>query len=220
MDLLKKVVERIQRSSISRREYFIEIVRNAADIEGVQSVFKRMLKSDDEQLLDHLMEIQYGLLFNWIDFEVRFEPTGNKGPDLLVARDGVVAFVEVKRYRPKAGEEIPDYDGAGETIPPYGDPAYAQERIARDLLEKLRQIAPRNGIAHGILALWSDRDYFEDIEFECAVRQISSEPAGKGLQFCVFGSDWIGRSQRYFCEPVIPLSQPFNGWIEDIHGVV
>jgi hypothetical protein len=84
------------------------LVYQAADIEGVESVFQRIIERDDEMVLDHLVEIKYGLLFKGLGFRARFEPTGPKGPDLRVERDGVSAFVEVKRYRPKGEERIPD----------------------------------------------------------------------------------------------------------------
>ncbi len=218
-DLLGKVIERVRTANLPQIAYFIELLHRAVDIEGVESVFQRILQRDDEMALDHLMEIRYGMLFKSSGFSAQFEPTGSKGPDLLVKRDGVSAFVEVKRYRPKEGECIPETWGPHETLPQYGDPATAQERIANDLLSKLRQIEARGGVAHGILALWSDREYFEDVEFECAVRQISDEAAGKGLQFCIFGSNYVsaGLNQRFSCEPV-GLLATLNGWMEDIRA--
>lgn len=221
--MVEKTVERIRRmANLSSRDcdYFIRLVHRAADIEGVESVFERINQRDDEMALDHLMEIKYGVLFSDLGFLPRFEPTGSKGPDLLVERDGLSAFVEVKRYRPKEGEGIPESPGPHETLQKYGNPALAQARIAQDLLDKIRQIEPRNGIEHGIIAVWSDRVFFEDVEFECAVRQISSQAEQKGLVFCIYGSlnVNIGHQQRFYCEPVGLLATPFERWMEELRG--
>ncbi|MGA3027172.1 MAG: hypothetical protein ABSF98_20630 [Bryobacteraceae bacterium] len=219
--MLTRTVERIERMTnlvSNDRRYFIELVRRAANIEGVESVFKRINERDDDMAVDHLMEIRYGVVFRDLGFSVRFEPTGPKGPDLRVTRDGVSAFVEVKRYRPKNGEDIPDSFGPHGTLSAYGDAAEAQTRMAKDLLDKISQIEPRNGVEHGILTLWSDREFFEELEFECAVRQISPEARQKGLRFCVFGSDYVNQrcQQRFYCEPVGLLPAPLNGWMEDL----
>ena len=221
--LLRKAADRIGRMAnlVSReREYFIKLVHRAADLEGVEAVFQRINERDDEMGLDHLMEIKYGVLFKDLRFLPRFEPTGSKGPDLMVERDGVLAFVEVKRYRLKKGESIPEClepDGALKT---YGDPARAQDRIVKDLLHKIRQIEPRNGVEHGILALWSDRQFYEDAEFKCAVQQVSTAPKAelKGLRFCIFGWGWINRGQSFYCEPVSPPTIPFESWANDIEA--
>lgn len=133
---------------------------------------------EDDEALDHLAEIRYGVLFKDLRFFARFEPTGLKGPDLMVERDKVSAFVEVKRYRPKEVDSLPEALGRGGTLQTYGgNPAYTQAQIEKDLSRKIRQIAPRNGVQHGILAVWSDRSSFEDDVLTCAVRRIPSNEA-------------------------------------------
>jgi hypothetical protein len=223
--LLKKTVDRIRRMAnlaLHARDYFIELVHRAADVEGVESVFLRINQRDDDAALDHLMEIKYGLLFRDIHFLLRFEPTGSKGPDVMVERDDMSAFVEVKRYRPKEGESIPESFGPHGTLLPYGgNPALAQDRMEKDLLCKVRQVEPRNGVQHGILAVWSDRVSAEDDVFVFAVRRISPQAAQKGLRFCIFGSDYVTtgrRAQRFYCEPVSLPATPFKSWMEDIRG--
>jgi hypothetical protein len=138
----------------------------------------------------------------------------------MVEREGMSAFVEVKRYRSKEGESIPESLGPHGTLQKYGNPGLAQARIAKDLLDKIRQIEPLNGIEHGIIALWSDRVFFEDVEFECAVRQISPEAGQKGLVFCIFGSHDVdvGRQQCFYCEPVGLVGASFQSWMQDLRG--
>lgn len=213
--LLKKTVERIRSAKVAHRDYFVQLVHRAADIEGVESVFQRIIERDDQTVLDHLMEIKYGVLFKEVRFRARFEPTGAKGPDLMVERDGVSAFLEVKRYRPKAGECIPEQLGPHGTLQQYGGPR-DQRRIERDLRCKLRQIQPRDGVEHGILAVWSDRPFVEDIDFECAVRQISPEAAKMSVRFCMYGWDW---KSHFYCEPVSRF-ETFKGWMEDLQGAI
>jgi hypothetical protein len=217
--LLESTVERLGRSSIKRRNSFIDMVRLAADIEGIECVFQRIIERDDEMAIDHLMEISYGIRFKHLGFITQFEPTGSQGPDLLVERGGVRAFVEVKRYRPKETEQIPKSLGPYGTLQTYGNPEYTQNRIANDLLDKLRQIEPRDGVEHGILAIWSDRDCFEDDAFDCAVRQMSSEASKKGLRFCIYGSDWRSLDpsdqRRLYCTPLGSFAI-FDSWMKDI----
>jgi hypothetical protein len=222
--LLTKTLDRIRTSRLKSHDYFIQLANRAAAIQGAESVFQRINERDDDTALDHLMEIKYGMLFKQLGFLTRFEPTGSKGPDLMVERDGVLAFVEVKRYRPKEGEHIPESDGPYATLQQYGDPLNTQLRIEHDLMSKLRQIEPRNGVEHGILAVWCDREFFEDLEFECAVYQISPEATEKGLRFCIFGSNYVnlGRQQRFYCEPtdlsclVVGLQATFRSWMDDL----
>jgi hypothetical protein len=189
--LFKEAVERVRAANIPHVDFFIDLMHQANNgIDGATSEFKRIKERDDQTVLDHLMEIKFGVLFKGLGrFHARFEPTGAEGPDLMVERDGVSAFLEVKRYRPTEGERIPEQLGQHGTLQQYGNPLKAQVRIEQDLLCKLRQIRPRDGVDHGILAIWSDRECFEDIEFECAVRHISPEAEEKGLRFCIFGCD-------------------------------
>jgi hypothetical protein len=212
--LLRKTINRIRGAAVPDRDYFVRLVEQSADIEGIESVLRRIIQRDDQAMLDHLMEIKYGVLFKNLRFLPRFEPTGQKGPDLMVERDGLSAFVEVKRYRQKEEEHIPDHFGPHGTLQSYGDPR-AQLRIEGDLLGKLRQIEPRDGIEHGILAIWSDREFFEEIEFECAVRQISAEAAHRSIRFCIYGSDSVSPYWTVCC---VAVSQHvlFHGWMEDL----
>jgi hypothetical protein len=223
--VLGKTVERIGEMAnlVSReRRYFISLIHNAADIERVEAVFQRMSKCDDGEALDHLAAIMYGVLFRDLRFFARFEPTGTKGPDLMVERDRVSAFVEVKHYRPKEADSLPEALGRGGTLQPYGgNSAFTQAQIEKDLLCKIRQIEPRNGVQHGILAVWSDRSSFEDDVFAGAVRQISPREAKqKGLRFCIYGSDYVnlGQQKCFHCEPVSPPTAPFEGWARDIEA--
>jgi hypothetical protein len=221
--LLKRAVERIggmPKLTACERDYFVNMVCRAAGVEGVESVFQRINERDDDMVVDHLAEIRHGVLFQELGFLARFEPAGSKGPDLMVERGGVSAFVEVKRYRPKGGDAVPESLGQGATLSGYGGtPACTQARIEEDLLCKVRQIEPRNGVQHGILAIWSDRSSVEDDVFKCAIRRISPRQARqKGLRFCIFGSDWVtvGMGQRFYCEPVSLPEVPFRSWAEDI----
>jgi hypothetical protein len=51
-------VEQIRRSNIDHRDYFIRLVHQSVNIEGVESVFQRITERDDEMVVDHLMEIR------------------------------------------------------------------------------------------------------------------------------------------------------------------
>jgi len=223
--LLERTIDRVARmANLAFREpdHFISLVHRAAGIEGVEAVFQRMNKRDDDQALDHLAEIKYGLLFRDLRFLARFEPTGLEGPDLMVERDRVSAFVEVKHYRSKEADSIPETFDHGGTLLAYGgNPACTQGQIEKDLLCKIRQIEPKNGVQHGILAVWSDRSSFENDVFKGAVGRIPPKEAKqRGLRFCIFASDFVAADvpQRFYCEPVSLPEAPFRNWIEDIEG--
>jgi len=211
-----RAVERIRMANINNPDLVVNLIHQAAGIEGARSVFQRIIERDDPTMLDHLMEIKFGVLLTGLGFRARFEPTGSEGSDLVVERDGVSAFLEVKRYRPKEGEYIPEHWGPYGTLPPYGDPN-AQARIADDLRGKLHQIRPRDGVEHGILAIWSDREFFEDVDFERAVHEISAEAEEKGLRFCIFGCHWVSPGRSFYCVPVSRL-ETFKSWLEDIES--
>lgn len=185
--LLDKTLERIANGAFENRSLLWDLVSRAASLEGIESVLRRIIQRPDDQISDHMAEIKYGVLFKDCDFRVKFEPTGSKGPDLLVTRDEMSAFVEVKRYRPKVGEELPQEWGPDGTFLSYGDPFNAQCAFETDLTRKLQQIKLPIGIQHAILAVWSDRECFEEIEFEAAVRAISIEAAKKGFDFACTG---------------------------------
>jgi len=47
--------------------------------------------TDQENLFDHLAPLRYSLIFKYLGFVPSFEPTGKKGPDLLILRASVCA---------------------------------------------------------------------------------------------------------------------------------
>ena len=75
---LRKIVERIMAADAANREYLVHLVNRAANLEGIGSVFQRILQRDDQAMIDHLMEIKYGVLFDNARSHVRFEPTGDR----------------------------------------------------------------------------------------------------------------------------------------------
>jgi len=67
------------------------------------------------------------------------------------------------------------------------------------------------------VALWSDHDDIEELEFEFAMEGIRNDAAAgirelpDTLLFCVFGSGWFNprRGQRIYTESFKQLCQPF-----------
>jgi|ERR1700733_4614251 hypothetical protein len=83
----------------------VRCIEAAATFSNAQSVFRRIAQAKDaETILDHFVEIKFAITFAELGFVSKFEPCGEKGPDLLVSRDGQSAHVEVKRFRPSEKE--------------------------------------------------------------------------------------------------------------------
>src|SRR5256885_1472330 len=94
------------------------------------------------------------------------------------------------------------------------------KKVFDQIFGKFRQLNRGNGI----VALWSDRDDLEELEFEFAMKDIRSD-AGNGIRevsgallFCVFGSNWFNPrcGQRIYVESFQQLSEPFLTWAEEL----
>lgn len=174
---------------------------------------------DKDALLDHLATLRYGLIFRSLGFLPSFEPTGSQGPDLLIARDGTSATVEVTRFRainsgPAASSKE---DIRGEwLLEPYGNPQRDVAKSTRKVRDKFRQaIAP-----HAIIAVWNDDEALEELEMRIALRDLQHDPClPAGLELVVYGSPWVGRSQLYSVPMKPQLDASIQEWAHQIESV-
>ncbi len=177
--------------------------------------------TDRQTLLDHLATLRYSLIFGYLGFAPSFEPTGKKGPDLLITRDGTSATVEVTRLRPMnpgppalSEEECQ----SGEVLEPYGDPCRDINRSFGKVLGKFKQaIAP-----HSIIAVWNDDDALEELEMSMAVRDLWQVPdLPTGLDFVIYGSPWISSVHLHLHTfPMKPqLDTVMQSWAQQIESV-
>ena len=170
----ERAITQVSRVLSAETDVLIELIRVAARLKGSESTFRRIAQAHDaEQMLDYFAEIRFGLMFEQLHFETEFEPFGVKGPDLSISRDGRSAYVEVKRFRSggPAIEEIRD------ELTPYGNPPKDIKKVFDQIIEKFSQL----NCGNGIVALWSDRDDLEELEFEFAMKDIRSD-AGNGIR--------------------------------------
>lgn len=182
-------------------------------------VFGRIASAKDkEQLADSLIEIQYALIFAGLGFQVEFEPSGNKGPDLGITRDSQSIIVEIKRFRKiYPGPPVLDLSDENLILPEYGNPP----RDIRKTFEKIVLKFPQVGNNPGIIAIWNDDEDLEEVEAEVAVNNICHDATRgslslpSGLLFILYGSKWIGNKQLY-CFPTRHLEQPYQTWREEI----
>jgi hypothetical protein len=173
-----------------------------------------------ENLLDHLAPLRYSLIFKYLGFAPSFEPTGKKGPDLLITRDGTSATVEVTRFRPMnpgpSGLNEVECQSGEWILEPYGDPERDINRSFGKVMAKFNQaIAP-----HSIIAVWNDDDALEEIEMSTAVRdlrQVRGLPAG--LDFVIYGSPWIDRAQLRTFPMKSQLDTVIQHWAQQIESV-
>jgi hypothetical protein len=180
------------------------------------------LATDRQTLLDHLATLRYSLIFGYLGFLVSFEPTGTKGPDLLITRDGISATVEVTRLRPTnpgppalSEEECQSGEWG---LEPYGDPYRDINRSFGKVLGKFKQaIAP-----HSIIAVWNDDDALEELEMSMAVRDLWHVPGlPAGLDFVIYGSQWISSVHLHLHTfPMKPqLDTVMQAWAQQIESV-
>jgi hypothetical protein len=175
---------------------------------------------DKDALLDHLATLRYGLIFRGLGFLPSFEPTGSEGPDLLIARDGTSATVEVTRFRavnpgPPLLSEKECLKGEW-LLEPYGNQVRDVAKSIRKVREKFRQaIAP-----HAIIAVWNDDAALEELEIRMAIRDLQKDPRlPTGLELVVYGSQWVGRSQLYSFSMKPNLNASIERWARQIESV-
>ena len=192
----------------------VDHIRAAARLGRSESICRRIAQAKNtEQILDYFAEVRFGLLFAHLRFATGFEPLGLKGPDLSISRDGQSAYVEVKRFRP--GDRVEEI---GDELTPYGNPAKDIKKVLDGMIDKFKQLDCGNGV----VALWSDHDDLEELEFEFAMKDIAlGSSTGirelpDTLLFCVYAPAWRRVGQRIYAEPFKKLSKPFLTWADDL----
>jgi hypothetical protein len=199
-------------------------VKLVAPISGSALKFKRIAEASDVEVLsDYIAEIRFGLIFAGLNYEIGFEPLGEKGPDLLISRDGQSAYVEVKRFRPSIRQQETSAGADDLTFKQYGNPLKDIAKVRAELLRKFAQV-----IGHkGIVAFWSDNDELEDLDFGFAVMDVRSDFQNEiqqvpdGFLFTAFASDWrnVSRNQQIYCRALRPLVPPFSIWAGELESV-
>lgn len=191
-------------------------------MQRANKIFGRIASTTDKtQLADYLVEIQYALIFAGLRFHVEFEPSGSKGPDLGIARDGQRAIVEIMHFR-KIYPGPPELDLADKNpvLLEYGDPP----RDIRKAFEKVLDKFPQVGNQQGIIAIWNDDEDLEELETEISVNDMLNDSKNvhlslpRGLLFVLYGSKWP-RDQQFYCFPFRQLDQPYLGWKTDLENI-
>ncbi|HLG14998.1 MAG TPA: hypothetical protein VJH03_10920 [Blastocatellia bacterium] len=203
-------------------EYFERVGR----MPGANRVFRRIrFAADKEELADYLAEIRYAFVFASLGFQVEFEPSGQKGPDLGIARDDRRAIVEVMRFRKiHPGPpllNVSDVSDEDLVLPTYGNPVRDVRKALDKILAKFEQVRS----LPGIIAIWNDDEDLEEVETQVAVCQICNDVGRgilslpSGLLFVLYGSSWVGDKQLY-CFPFRPLDQRYETWKAEIEMAV
>lgn len=197
-----------------------------AALRGSDLKFKRIAQSPDvEALSDYIAEIRFGLIFAGLQYDLEFEPLWEKGPDLLISRDGHSAFVEVKRFRPTKLTQESTNKGTNQVIfEQYGNPLKDIAKVRAELLRKFAQVNGRNGI----VAFWSDNDELKDLDFAFAVTDVRTDFLNQiqrvpdGFLFAIFGSDWrnVSENQQIYCRALRALAEPFSFWVEELESAM
>jgi hypothetical protein len=140
---------------------------------GVNRLFKRIAYARDvQQLDDYRAEILYALMFAGLAFDVVIEPTGAKGPDLSVCRDGHLVAVEVTRFRKMhEGPPMASPSDMPKIFQLYGDPLRDVRKVREKVTSKFRQLKEGTGI----VAIWNDDGDLENLEACQGVAEIAHD---------------------------------------------
>ena len=210
----EKAINHIRQMFPAQTGVLVDHIRAAARLGRSESICRRIAQTKStEQILDYFAEVRFGSLFAHLRFEAVFEPLGVKGPDLSISRDGQSAYVEVKRFRP--GDRVEEI---GDGLTRYGNPAKDIKKVLDGMIDKFKQLDCGNGV----VALCSDHDDLEELEFEFAMKDIALD-SGTGIRelpdtllFCVYAPAWRRVGQRIYVEPFKKLSEPYLIWVDDL----
>jgi len=187
-------------------------VQVAASWPGACPLLERISNAGGRnQILDCLCEVRYGLVFDHLGFEVTVEPSGRKGPDFGVSRDGMHAMLEVSRFT-LVNSGPPAWADAG-LLTEYGNPQDDMNKALAKIQGKYRQLLGDLSI----LALWNDDEALEDLEVQFAAQTlIDDSQRPESLQFILYGSPWLS---TLLCFPLPATSGYIQSWIDDLRAV-
>lgn len=170
----------------------LPILANDLDGCGVRNIpaWLRELKprlSDKEQYLDVWAQGWFALVLAHNRYVATMNPLGNSGPDLLVQVQGHDMYVEVRRF-------VADYDERRRLektegiMVRYGDLSKDVGRVLDAIQHKSRQGQDIPTSASYVVAIRSDKESIEEVEFQCAVQEMEQEAAAGGGQYSAIGS--------------------------------
>jgi len=226
---LVRAKEQVTRVLGERAGRVLPYLEHAEGIEGSDSLFRRISRAPDKNAI---FECAAEIAFAW-----GFECTGRapkfvqprkkeRRPDLRVSDNEHWAWVEVTRFRAA-------YAGEPTALPGGGLPLNLEDtephirKFYEVINSKIAQIKEGCGSDNAILAIWSDHDDREDLEFRTAVGDIrweaeeGSRRLPSGLLFAVLRapSRNLSRDQRIYCEPFRELQEPFAKWSNDLENL-
>jgi hypothetical protein len=139
---------------------------------------------DKEQYLDVWAQGWFTSVFAYNGFTVTMNPLGEAGPDLLIQREGKDIYVEVRRFhtdyeeRHRLQEESPE-----DILVPYGDFMKDTRKVIDGIVTKSRQGRSIPNGACYLVAVRSDKESIEDLEFGHAVEELQQEAAQGGGKY-------------------------------------
>ncbi len=225
-DLLGAAILNVRRlEEESQWSYWTAALRYASRMTGAARKLSRIAHAADrEQLADYLAEIRFALVFASLRFSVEMEPSGNKGPDLRVTRDGFSPIVEVLRFK-HVYPGPPEFKATDLYIASYGNARRDCRKAFQKIQEKFRQV----GNEDCLLAIWNDDGDMEETHVLTAVHMLRDDiEAGifevpRGLSFVLYGSMWVSFSrswQQLYCFSLRRrLPEPQRQWMSELERV-
>jgi hypothetical protein len=218
---LAGAVETTRRLCGSDASRYCNWLRLARPWPGADAFFARLKdETSAGQVVDHMGALYFGMIFCMLGFAASFEPSGLKGPDLLIERDGACATVEVTRRRPMSqGSPRLGVSGMPEDLmlSAYGDPTRDIDRA----FEKVKGKFPQAVGPSAIIALWNSDEGLEDLEMAEAIAAMRDDPdLPAGLEFVAFASDWARAGRFVRCFAVADGPQPhIASWIDGLEDI-
>jgi hypothetical protein len=209
--LLEKVIRAMAaRGYEERHTQWVSQMVSQLMLKGVEGLPRwlgelRRTLGDQEQYLDICEQASLAWIFARSDFKVAMNPLGRRGPDLMVEWRRQLTYVEVGRLRRDYEESRRLQEGGPDgMLVPYGRGDRDVWKLVDLIVTKSRQGKHVPQEQPYLVAIWSDKDSEEGLDFDLAVLELEKQQSGEGAgcreaSAVLFSCGWTHlRSGKYW----------------------
>lgn len=206
IDIAAEMRTRGLTSSLIDSLLFIARTLPDSEVKNVDHWLAEMKKllPDCGGLSDLCAEGWFASVFSFNGFEVEMKPFGGAGPDLKLS-DGEDVYVEVRRFREGTSKKDSHVVAShAASLEAYGDLEKDVKKVLDEIIGKSKQgkLVPA-GVPY-LVALKSDKESIEEVEFEQACDDLSKQAvtgaAYHGISGVLFYDGWVNikRKERWY----------------------